>query len=634
MAPRPEQLFSDRRGGTAVAERFEEYKDALNKSFGRADEGRDAFMKGVGLVRDVRPTAAARADREKRLETIEALSKSLTSDQLAGFQGQLDDLREGVAKDWNASFPESGTMTLPTQLAPIDLEIPAKMLVPRQTPLVNSVPRNNTGKGSAVQFRRIKGWTNSGVGGVPDILPFMSSEFPATSAPQQPLPQFGGLSSTTGTDSSGLGLRRGQKITYVADSQVVNYTELGLSDSVSFKAEFISQGFQSVRGLSATALLWAHKMGEERGLLYGRGVAGNGYTGPVSQPAGFAAANVVSANTGGSIANATYSVIVTAVAGGGESVPSAVGTAGTAITGGNVGTITVTFPALPSGATGWNVYMLNAASGNFFFQQFVPAGFPTVLLTSYTSTGTTLTTTSIDTSAHPFGYDGFLTLLLNPTVSGYVGTYLATGSAATTVNSVGGNTLIGGTAPTAVGDAPWQQAFQVLYGSSTEAGNYGLATVGGTGTWPYNAGTAYGQKLLADPDVVYVDGSIRKSLGDFVRRAAGGSTAFRITMPATDATGGMEIGAVVNGIANQVTGRMVDFEVHPYMPPGASFIWSKTLPVPDSEISNTFEVRNVQDYMMIPWPEIQFTYDASTYQLGTFVPYAPAWSGAVVGLLP
>jgi hypothetical protein len=105
-------------------------------------------------------------------------------------------------------------------------------------------------------------------------------------------------------------------------------------------------------------------------------------------------------------------------------------------------------------------------------------------------------------------------------------------------------------------------------------------------------------------------------------------------MPAGDATGGMEVGAVVNGIANQVTGKMVDFEVHPYMPPGASFIWSKTLPVPDSEIANTFEVRNVQDYMMIPWPEIQFTYDASTYQLGTFVPYAPAWSGAVVGLLP
>ena len=635
MAPKPAQMFSDRTGA-AVAERFEEYKTSLGKAFQRADEGVDVFERGVGIIKNARPSRAAYEETRRHLELVETLSKGVTGDQLAQIQSGIDALKGELTKDWQAGFPESGSFpswTPGPQLAPIDVEAPAKMLVPRETPLRNAMPRENDGMGSALQYRRILGWTNSGVGGVPDILPFGSSEFPATSPPQQPLPQFGGLAGTNGQVSSGLGLRRGQKITYAADSKVINYTELFLSDSVSWKAQFIGEGYQDIRQLSATALLWAHLMGEERALLYGRGPSTNGYTGPVSTPA---APTLASAATGGGIGAGTYFVTVTAVASGGESVPSSAATSA-ALTG-STNTLTVTFPALPSGATGWNIYIgtASATAGPFFFQIFVPAGYPSWTLSSYTASGVALNTlaTTLDTSAHPFGYDGMLTLLLNPAISGYVATYLAASTAAATLNSVGGNTLIGGTAPPAQGDGPWQTAFQVLYGASTEPGNYGMATVAGTGTWPYNQGTAYGQKLLANPDIVYVDGAIRKALGDFMRRSSGGATAFRVVYQAADAANGTQVGAIVNGIANQVTGKMVDFEVHPYMPPGASFIWSKTLPVPDSQIANTFVAKNVRDYMIVPWPDIQFTYDSSSYQLGTLVPYAPAWSGAVVGLLP
>jgi hypothetical protein len=96
----------------------------------------------------------------------------------------------------------------------------------------------------------------------------------------------------------------------------------------------------------------------------------------------------------------------------------------------------------------------------------------------------------------------------------------------------------------------------------------------------------------------------------------------------------MNVGSIVNGIANQVTGDMVDFDVHPYMPVGNSYIWTKTLPFPDSEITNTVVAKNVQDYLYQMWPQIQFTFDASTYQLGSLIHYAPAWSGAISGLLP
>jgi hypothetical protein len=633
VAPTPAQMFSDR-SGTAVLERFEEYKDLLKGSIERADEGRDSWVAksagGTGkIARDVRPSKFLTQQREADLAALDALAKGVSSEQLAQVQGQLDQMRERLSKDWDASFPESGTLTVPAQLAPIDLEGPAKLLVPRETPILNEMPRENDGIGSAMQYRRILGWSNSGVGGIPDLMPFMASEFPSAQSTSN-LPQFGGYANTTGgVASGGLGLRRGQKITYVADAKQITYVELSLSDVVSTKAYYIGQGYQDPRQLSATALLWAHKGGEERAMLYGRGVTGLGYTGPVSAPTGFVAANVVTANTGGSIPNGTYSVMLTAIAGGGESAPSAVATGGTAITGSNVGTVTITFPQIPSGGLGWNIWMLNATTGNFFFQASVPNGNLTYTLTAYNTTGpTTANTSVVDTTANPNGYDGLLTVLMNPAVSGYVATYVSNATPANSVNSVGG----GITGSTACGDGPWQTAFAALYGASTNPGNYGMNS--GAPSWPWTSGTAYGQKLLAHPQKVFVDGAIRAAMGQFVRKAAGGSTAYRLVMQADAATGGANIGAIVNGVANQVTGDMVDFDVHPYMPVGNSVIWTKQLPFPDSEITNTIVAKNVQDYLYQMWPQIQFTFDASTYQLGTLVFYAPAWSGGITGLVP
>ena len=624
MAPTPQQLFSDRTG-TAVLERFEEYKTRLSKSIQRSDEGRDVFVRGVGLVRDATPGAAARESHERRLATVETLTKSLTSEQQAAMGAELDALKETLAKDWDASFPASGTMTLPTQLAPIDLEAPAKLLVPRTTPLRNAMPRNNNGRGSAVQFRRITGWTNSGVGGVADLLPFMSSEFPSAQSTSN-LPGFGGYANTTGGAASGaIGLRRGQKITYASDSQVRNYTELGLSDSVSWKAQYIGEGFEDIRQLSATALLWSHMMGEERALLYGRGTTANGYTGPVSAPTFTAVDAAAGTGVTSTLATTTYYYVMTAVAGGGEGTGTAQVSVSTTAT--HVNNITVT--AASAGALGYNLYMGTVSGGPYYYVATFSG--TTFTVTAPISSGTSIAAASpADTSANPNGYDGLLTILTNSSKSGFIAAYGGAGSSLATSGSVGGNTnLVNSVTPaTAVGDRPWQLAFQTLYGSSTDPGVFAMS-----GSWPWITGTAYGNKLLSDPEQIYVDGSIRKSMGDFVRAAAGGSTAYRITMQTSEATGGLEVGGVVNGIANQVTGRMVNFEVHPYMPYGTSIIWAKTLPVPDSEIANTFEVRNVQDYLMYPWPVIQYTYDASTYQLGTLVDYAPAWSGAITGLV-
>jgi hypothetical protein len=68
------------------------------------------------------------------------------------------------------------------------------------------------------------------------------------------------------------------------------------------------------------------------------------------------------------------------------------------------------------------------------------------------------------------------------------------------------------------------------------------------------------------------------------------------------------------------------------MPAGASFINSRVLPIPNSNIGETVEIVEVQPYMAVDWPQIQFTWDSSTYWFGTAVHYAPKWSAAILGI--
>lgn len=565
-APTPSEMFSDARSATDVAQRFEVYKTTLTKCHERAAAGGQAFVAERGIVNTGQGEAIA--------QRVEAITKGLSPDVLAGVQGELDALKgltADLGKDWALLSPNS------TGLVPYDLEAPAKLLVPRQTPLRNLIPRSK-GQGTARQFKRILGWTNSGVGGVGDAMAFMNSESVQTS--------FGSLA-----------LRRGAKINYASDSKSVAYVEQGLSDMVTWKAQFAGQGFQDVRSLSQTALLWATMGAEERGILYGRGASGNGYAGAISAPG---APTTATATTGGTIPAATYYVVLTTRAGGGESV---IGTQASQVTTGSTSTLTITPPAsAPAGALGYNVYVGTTNGSNYFYQGTTTTWTPLVL-TSYSSS--TAAPPAADTSANANGYDGLLTVQLDPTQSGYVKAF----------NGAAGGIVFDGSgaSPAGVGDQPFQDAFAALYGATVQPG-------GGAGQ----------DKRLANPDEVWLDGQIRAALGTWLKRNAS-STAYRIALTESEATGAT-IGSVVNGIYNQVTGTMVELNVHPYMPLGCALIRSRSLPVPDSEVSNTSEIVNVQDYMSVEWPVIQMTYDQSTYMYGTLVHYAPGWSGAISGL--
>jgi hypothetical protein len=98
-------------------------------------------------------------------------------------------------------------------------------------------------------------------------------------------------------------------------------------------------------------------------------------------------------------------------------------------------------------------------------------------------------------------------------------------------------------------------------------------------------------------------------------------------------TGGVTYGSVVTGLQNEVTGKGLALTVHPWLPQGVSPVLSYQLPIPDTEVSDVWSNFMVQDYMGIQWPVTQFQYEFSTYFRGTFFCSAPAWNGAVSGIV-
>jgi hypothetical protein len=463
------------------------------------------------------------------------------------------------------------TSPLSTSFAAFDLEAPAKLLTPRPTPLRNRIPRKK-GVGTSHRVKRILGYTGTGTGGVGNTWPGITESSTAT---------FGSIN-----------YERGPKISYAADDLVLPYNSYSLSDSVSFDANFSGLGYQDLRQLSSTSTLYATMLMEERMMLMARGTA-SGYSGALSAPT-FTLASPVASGSQTALAAATYYVNVTADAGisGNGFGESILGTeASTAVASGDV--LTVTVSTAVAGALGYNIYVGTATgAANLKYQgtlkgtgTFTIQGAGATGLTgnnaAFTTSGAAASRASADTSAYATGYDGIL-----PTVLG--------------ANS-GYNNSINSTFSTANPGAEFQTVFAQLYSS-----------------------------VKADPDLVLLNGNDRKQLSDAIKS---GSTAnYRLTIqePGKD---GITYGSIVTGIQNEVTGKAVDLMVHPWLNQGVAPVLSFTLPIPDTEVSDVWANFMVQDYMGIQWPVTQFSYDFSTYFRGTFFCTAPAWNGAVSGII-
>jgi hypothetical protein len=543
----------------------------------RMDEYTDAFNKSVGQsISDPSAIMAIKSGTSTfaqasgdPVSTLELLSANKSLSPDA-----LGSLNNALASQRMAmqDIQKDITLTSPlsTSFAAFDLEAPSKLLTPRPTPLRNKIARKK-GVGTSHRVKRINGYTGTGTGGVGNTWP--------------------GITESTTSTFGSINYQRGPKIAYSADDLVLPYNSYSLSDSVSFDANFSGMGYQDLRQLSSTSTLYATMLMEERMMLMARGTA-SGYSGALTAPT-FTKASPVASGSQVALAATTYYVNVTADAGisGSGFGESILGTeVSEVVASGDV--LTITVGTAVAGALGYNIYVGTATGAANLKYQGTLRGTGTFTIqgasasvtgnnAAFTTTGAAATRATADTSAYSTGYDGILPTVLGP-------------------NS-GSNFSVNGTFSTSNPGNEYQVVFSNLYDS-----------------------------VKADPDEIFLNGADRKQLSDAIKN---GSTAnYRINLSQNE-VGDYVGGAVIGALNNEITGKMVPLTVHPWLPQGVSPVLSYTLPIPDTEVTDVWANFMVQDYMGIQWPVTQFAYEFSTYFRGNFFCTAPAWNGAVSGIV-
>jgi hypothetical protein len=328
-------------------------------------------------------------------------------------------------------------------------------------------------------------------------------------------------------------------------------------------------------------------------MLMARGTA-SGYSGVIAAPTALVASSPAASGSQTALASGTYYIYITADAGisangFGESIVSAV--ASETVATGDV--LVVSFTG-STGALGYNIYVGTATgTANCTYVGTVKGALSVTIQGAsatnlpannfaFSTTGAAASRANTNTSAYATGYDGILPTVLGP--------------------NTGFNNAINSTFSTANPGVEFQTVFANLY-----------------------------QNVKADPDMVLMNGNDRKQLSDAIKN---GSTAnYRLVINQPGETG-TTYGSIVTGLQNEVTGKAVDIMVHPWLNSGVAPVLSFTLPIPDTQVSDVWANFLVQDYMGIQWPVTQFTYDFSTYFRGTFFCTAPAWNGAVSGIIP
>lgn len=381
-------------------------------------------------------------------------------------------------------------------------------------------------------------------------------------------------------------------ISYAGYDVTLSYVSWGLSDSVSWQAEYQGQGFEDIRSLSNTALLYSTMLLDERLMLYGRGTTGNGYTGTLGAAPTFTLAAVsASIAPGGTSTLGTSASVFVIVA---PDAGDLLGTTGTAMHQGpassvvtSVGTsagltavqVTITNDSSQTGTLGYNLYAASVAGGPYYYAG--RTGYNVGYITSQPSSGPTCTVGAADQSAVSTNFDGLLTNVA------------ASGGYVTRLNATLSNTNPG---------VEFQTAFASVY-----------------------------EQVKSDPDEVWMNGFDRVQLSNAILNA-GTAGAYNVFIQNETGMSNVTAGAVVSTLTNEVTGKALGVKVHPWIPQGNALGRSVTLPIPDSNVSETSVMVLPQDYVAVQWPVQQFTYDASTFQIGTMAHYAPQWSFLIQGI--
>jgi hypothetical protein len=477
----------------------------------------------------------------------------------------------------SAELGKNITLTSPLSsgFVPYDLVAPSRLIYPIYSPLRNKVPRV-PGQGTSHRAKLVTGITGSQTGG---------QGAQRVSISEVPSGQSIGGNWPLSIPASG---------SQTATDMNIPYSFFGLSESLSWLAQFAGQGFEDVSALANLVLLQEFMLAEEYSMLSGTKTALTTPSAPT-----LSARSAGTGETALSGITTNLYVKVSALNYFGETLASTA--ANVAPSAGQVVDVTIS-PV--RGAFVYNIYVSTGTSAGTYYLMATKVG-----ATRYTlqgaipTTGTTPPTADTGTASSN-DYEGWLSIVdghasVDSSVypSGFTGSYINK-SANTTLNH---EILF--------------SAFEAMWDGATATGN--TAASGATG-------------FRADPAEIVAEGSDIARLADEVI-ASGSNTNYRLMLMQDD-VGGVRSGAAVSEIQNPITRSLVRIVVHPFLYQGTAFLNSYTLPMSWSNVSNVWENVMVQDYLSINWPVIDASFRYSIYMYGALVCYAPQYNGVIQGL--
>jgi hypothetical protein len=472
-------------------------------------------------------------------------------------------------------------------LVPFDLRAPSRLIYPVYTVLRNKLPRP-AGQGTSMQERVFTGISGSGTGGQ-GVLDISTSE----------------LTGSTSFSSWPLNLPQAGSQTEV--SLNVPYRFFGLTEQLSFLAQFAGQGFEDISALANLILLQEMMLGEEYMMLAGTSA-------PLATPAAptttLRAAGSNETAIGGSPSH--FVVAVTAVNYYGESLPSAVSSDITTV--GTTNVVDVTIKPV-AGAQSYNIYVATASATPTNSQLWLQVGSTTqagvVSVGSQSSTPVggkyiTIQGPAASAGAHP------------PTAD--------TGTGKGTRMEGVIPTLTGASASAGIYPSGWQGGY-VNQSVGTHL-SYSAVYAMLDGLWETN-GTNTGA-FKADPaELIGNGGDIMRLSNDVISQ--GNATNYRLFLDQPDVSG-VRVGAAVSQFQNPITKSILNLTVHPWLTQGTAMAMTYQLPQTWSNVANAWEMTTVQDYVSIAWPVIDATFRYSIFLYGALTAHAPQYSGILQGL--
>ncbi len=533
-----------------------------NEIFRRSMHAEMAFTKAIkGAIAD--PTAALKsmspdfANQFGSFLTANPQSQMLNQ-WVGGLQNQIS---EAIGKNITLTSP------LSTGLVPFDLVAPSRLIYPVYSPVRNKLPRV-PGQGTSRRTKVVTGVSGSQTGasggkfvdlGIPELVTGSGS------MQNWPLNLPG-----SGTQDS-------------VDLNVP-YKFWGLTESLSWLAQFSGQGFEDVSALANLILLQEFMLNEEAAHLAATSIA-------LTTPS----AATVAARTANSgetaLSGVTTNVFVKVTANNWYGETAASTGASVAWSSGQVVDVTV---APVAGAQWYNLYVSTGASaGTYYLMKTQLGGLNFTLQGALPTTGTTAPTTDSGTYS-PNRQEGMISVL-----SGHS----AGSSAVYPTGWQGGyvNQSVGDTLNTNVLNTAFQQL--------------------------WDGPNAY----RADPSEIIAEGGDVMRMSNSIISSGASNTAYRLFVEQSEVPG-VRLGAAVSEFQNPITRSPVKVVVHPWLTQGTALLQSYTLPFAWSNVSNVWEFVAVQDYLSISWPVIDASFRYSMFMYGALVSNAPQYCGLLQGL--